>query len=89
MVVNDNRESDIMLTNTVKAIAAAAGVNRAALAAALNLSSAQAVTNKYTRDSFTGQDLVKVAAACGVRLAFVDDSGRAVLMFPPPPADGE
>ena len=76
-----------MLTNTVKAIQQIAGVDRAALAVALELSSAQAVTNKYTRDSFTGQDLIKIAAACGVRLAFVDDNGRAVITFPEPPAD--
>ena len=45
---------------------------------------AQAVTNKYGRDSFSGADLVRIAAACGLRLAFVDDAGKAVLTFPEP-----
>ena len=76
-----------MLTNTVKAMQQIAGVDRAALAVALELSRPQAISNKYTRDSFTGQDLIKIAAVCGVRLAFVDDNGRAVITFPEPPAD--
>ena len=76
-----------MLTKTIKAMQQIASVDRAALAAALGLGSAQAVTNKYTRDSFSGQDLIKIASTCGVRLAFVDDNGRAVLTFPEPPAD--
>ena len=76
-----------MLTNTVKAMQQIAGVDRATLAVALELSRPQAISNKYTRDSFTGQDLIKIAAACGVRLAFVDDNGRAVITFPEPPAD--
>lgn len=76
-----------MLTKTIKAMQQIAGVDRAALAAALGLARPQAISNKYTRDSFSGQDLIKIAATCGVRLAFVDDNGRAVLTFPEPPED--
>lgn len=46
-----------------------------------------AVRNKLSRNSWSINDLVKLAQACGVRLAFVDDTGRAVLTFPAPPAD--
>lgn len=46
-----------------------------------------AVRNKLSRNSWAINDLVKLAQACGVRLAFVDDTGRAVLTFPAPPAD--
>lgn len=46
-----------------------------------------AVRNKLSRNSWAINDLVKLAQTCGVRLAFVDDTGRAVLTFPAPPAD--
>lgn len=72
----------------VKAAAGLAGVSRQDLTVALGLGQPQAVTNKYSRDSFTAQDLIKIASACSYRLAFVDDTGRAVLTFPEPP-EGE
>lgn len=43
-----------------------------------------AVRNKLSRNSWAINDLVKLAQTCGVRLAFVDDAGRAVLTFPAP-----
>lgn len=46
-----------------------------------------AVRNKLSRNSWAIDDLIKLSQACGVRLAFVDDAGRAVLTFPAPPAD--
>lgn len=48
-----------------------------------------AVRNKLSRNSWAINDLVKLAQTCGVRLAFVDDAGRAVLTFPAPPADSD
>lgn len=76
-----------MITPIIKAAAQLAGLSRADLAQALGLSTPQALSNKYNRGSFTAQDLTRIAQACGVRLAFVDDAGRAVLTFPTPPAD--
>lgn len=46
-----------------------------------------AIRNKLSRNSWAVDDLIKLADVCGVRLAFVDDTGRAVLTFPAPPAD--
>lgn len=71
-----------MVTAIVKAAAALAGLSRAQIAQALGLSTAQAVSNKYTRGSFSARDLIKIATACGYKLAFVDDTGRAVISFP-------
>lgn len=48
-----------------------------------------AVRNKLSRNSWAINDLVKLAQVCDVRLAFVDDAGRAVLTFPAPPADSD
>ena len=65
----------------VKAAAEMAGANRQVLAARLEIN-AQSLTNKYTRDSFSAVDLVKIASACGYRLAFTDEAGKTVIMFP-------
>lgn len=73
-----------MIKETVKAAAGLAGLSNKDLASALGVSMPQTITNKYSRDSFSGQDLIKIAAACGFRLAFVDDAGKAVLTFPEP-----
>ena len=43
-----------------------------------------AIRNKLSRNSWAVDDLIKLADVCGVRLAFVDDAGRAVLTFPAP-----
>lgn len=83
-----------MITRTVKAAAARAGLDRAQLAQALGVGTAQAVSNKYTRGSFSARDLVKIATACGYSLAFVGADGRAVVTFDssdaaPAPAPGK
>ena len=70
-----------MISEIVKASAGLAGADRKVLAGALGIST-QAMSNKYTRDSFSAVDLVKIASACGYRLAFTDESGKAVIMFP-------
>ena len=78
-----------MITPIIKAAAQIAGLSRADLAQALGLSTPQALSNKYNRGSFSAQDLTRIAQACGVRLAFVDEAGRAVLTFPAPTADSD
>ena len=70
-----------MIGEIVKASAGLAGADRKVLAGALGIST-QAMSNKYTRDSFSAVDLVKIASACGYRLAFTDEAGKAVIMFP-------
>lgn len=74
-----------MITPAVKNAAGVANVSRQDLAAALGIS-AQAMSNKYTRDSFSGEDLIKIAAACGYRLAFVDSKNSIISLFPEPAA---
>ena len=70
-----------MIGEIVKASAGLAGADRKVLAGALGIST-QAMSNKYTRDSFSAVDLVKIASACDYRLAFTDEAGKAVIMFP-------
>ncbi len=72
--------------NTIRALLAMRGINSAAVAAGQGITVA-AARNKVSRNSWSLDDLIKLAATCGVRLAFVDDNGRAVLTFSEPPAD--
>lgn len=72
-----------MITPAIKMMIDTAKISRQEAANALGIS-AQALSNKYTRGSFTAPDLIKIAAACGVRLAFVDERGKAIVTFPEP-----
>lgn len=78
-----------MISNTIKAMAGLAGLSRQQIADSLGLARPQAVTNKLGRDSWTAQDVNKIAALAGYKLAFVDDAGRAVLTFPAPEQPGQ
>lgn len=73
-----------MISNTIKAIASLAGLSRKQMADALGVARPQAVTTKLGRDSWTAQDVNKIAHLAGYRLAIVDDNGRAVLLFDTP-----
>ena len=73
-------------TNVIKYVMSEKGVTRQQLAAALN-TSLPGISNKFVRGSFDWQDLTVVAAACGVRLAFVDDNNNVVITFPGPVDD--
>ena len=73
-------------TNVIKYVMSEKGVTRQQLAAALN-TSLPGIANKFVRGSFDWHDLTIVAAACGVRLAFVDDNNNVVITFPGPVDD--
>lgn len=68
------------VSNKVKALGAIYNLSRADMAAKMDLT-ATALGSKYTRDSFTAGDLIRVADALGVRLAFIDGNGVPVISF--------
>ena len=59
------------------------GMKRNEAAAALGIS-AQAMSNKYNRDSFSAEDLLKVATAAGYTLSFIRKRDGLVISFPAP-----
>ena len=76
-----------MIAPTVKSMLVMEGMKRNEAAAALG-SSAQAMSNKYNRDSFSADDLLKVATAAGYNLAFVRKRDGLMITFPfPGPAE--
>ena len=66
------------ISNKVKAAAALRGMNNPELANKLNISN-QALFNKFNRDSFSGEDLIKIADFLGFKLAFIDDTQKIVF----------
>ena len=72
-----------MIAPTIKSLLATEQLKRTDAAAALGIT-AQAMSNKYNRDSFSADDLVKVAAAAGYNLAFVRKRDGLMIAFPSP-----
>ena len=70
-----------MIAPTVKSMLVMEGMKRNEAAAALGIT-AQAMSNKYNRDSFSADDLLKVAAAAGYNLAFVRKRDGLMITFP-------
>ena len=70
-----------MIAPTVKSMLVMEGMKRNEAAAALGIS-AQAMSNKYNRDSFSANDLLKVATAAGYSLAFVRKRDGLMITFP-------
>ena len=71
-------------SNVIRYLMGEKGVTRQQLATAFN-TSVPGIANKFTRGSFDWHDLTVVAAACGVRLAFVDNNNNNIVVaFPAP-----
>ena len=75
-----------MIAPTMKSLLATENLKRTDAAAALGLT-AQAMSNKYNRDSFSAEDLLKVATAAGYNLAFMRKRDGYTITFPGPVDD--
>jgi transcriptional regulator with XRE-family HTH domain len=80
---------DIMaISDKVKALLKLKGKNNQGLAEYLGISS-QALSNKFYRDSYSGEDLIKIAAFLECELAFITGETKISLMEPPKKAKGK
>lgn len=81
-----------MIAPTIKSLLATEQLKRTDAAAALGIT-AQAMSNKYNRDSFSAEDLLKVATAAGYTLSFIRKRDGLVISFPAPveagPVEGQ
>jgi transcriptional regulator with XRE-family HTH domain len=66
------------ISDKVKALLKLKGKSNSGLAEYLGIS-AQALSNKFYRDSYSGDDLVKIAAFLECELAFITDSTKIAL----------
>ena len=60
------------VANKIKFVMGEKGKKREDIAKILEISS-QAVSNKFNRDSFSAEDLIKIADCLGISLALVDN----------------
>lgn len=68
------------VSSSVKQLQAATGRKNRDLMTDLNISTRQALYNKFTRGSWSGNDLAKVASSCGCLLAFLLPNGERILI---------
>ena len=71
----------VSVSNIVRMAAMKNGMNQARLAEAWGASK-QAINNKFARDSWSAEDLMKVAAITGGKLAFIYPDGQQLLILP-------
>ena len=64
------------------------GMTQAALAKSWGVS-AQAINNKFYRDSWTAEDLMKVAEITGGKLAILYPDGQKILILPDEAGEAE
>ena len=76
-----------IISDVIKALISITRTQRAIICQALG-KKPQGLSDQLSRGSFSGVDLATIAAACGVRLAFVDDNNNVVITFPDP-AEGQ
>lgn len=67
------------ISSKVKALLNLTGKDNAGLAAYLGISK-QALSNKFYRDSFSGEDLIKVSEYTGCPLAFLSGDGTQIIL---------
>lgn len=67
------------IASKIKALLALKGKDHAGLAAHLGIQS-QALSNKFYRDSFSAEDLIRIADYLGCPLAFVSDDGTQIVL---------
>jgi transcriptional regulator with XRE-family HTH domain len=67
------------VSDKVKALLKLRGKSNSGLAEYLGIS-VQALSNKFYRDSYSGDDLVKIAAFLGCELAFIVDNSTRIAL---------
>ena len=72
------------VSNTVRMAIAKLGLNQAGLAKTWGVTT-QAINNKFYRDSWSAEDLMKVAEITGGKLAFIYPDGQQLLILPDEP----
>ena len=69
-------------SHKIKALLSMKGIKSSEYSEALGLARQQALTNKYSRESFTSDDLIQLAELTNTQLTFVDkDTGKALVSF--------
>ncbi len=68
------------ISKHIKALLAQADTKQADLLGVLDIKSKQSLSNKFTNERWSADDLVKVADFCGCKLAFVLPNGERIVL---------
>ena len=68
------------ISNKIKALMKMCGKKNKELGDYLGLSSAQALTNKFNRGSFSAEDLIRIAEFTGCELAFIVSRSQRITL---------
>lgn len=67
------------ISDVVKGLLALSGKKQLDLAAHFGMSK-QSMSNKFSRNGWFGNDLIKIADFCGCKLAFVKPDGQLIII---------
>lgn len=67
-------------TKQIKALLTLSGKKQSDLMEILRMSSKQSLSNKFTNERWSADDLVSVANFCGCKLAFVMPDGQQIII---------
>lgn len=68
------------ISQKVKSVLAHSGKKQADLVEVLSMGSKQSLSNKFTHERWSADDLVKIADFCGCKLVFVLPDGDSVTL---------
>ena len=72
---------DVSVASAIRMAMVKKGLNQASYAKACGITTAS-INNKFYRDTWTADDLLKVAETTGGKLAFVYPDGQQILILP-------
>lgn len=68
------------ISKKIKSLLAETDRKQADLLGVLNISSKQSLSNKFTNERWSAEDLIKIADFCGCKLAFILPSGERIVI---------
>ena len=68
------------ISANIKALLALSGLKQSDLLQPLNMSSRQSLSNKFTNERWSAQDLVDISHLCGCKLAFIMPNGQQIIV---------
>ena len=68
------------ISANIKALLALSGLKQSDLLQPLNMSSRQSLSNKFTNERLSAQDLVDISRLCGCKLAFIMPNGQQIIV---------
>lgn len=68
------------ISKKIKLLLAETDRKQADLLGVLNISSKQSLSNKFTNERWSAEDLAKIADFCGCKLAFILPNGERIVI---------